>query len=69
MALRVFRELRARATRRGKAGIRARVSPEVAEALGRRQGLLDALGEETGRRIAVEADSALPPDGWAVETG
>ncbi|HEX5137429.1 MAG TPA: ribonuclease E/G, partial [Planctomycetota bacterium] len=69
VALRVFRELRARAARRGKARIRARVAPEVAEALTRRKGLLDALGEETGRRIAVEADAALPPDGWAVETG
>lgn len=69
MALRVFRELRAKAARRGRAGIRARVSPEVADALARtRKGHLEALGEETGRKIAVEADPALPPDGWAVET-
>jgi ribonuclease E len=68
-ALRVFRELRARAARRGKAGIRARVGVEVAEILMRtRRGALQALGEEARRSVTVEPDPALPPDGWAVES-
>jgi ribonuclease E len=70
VALRVFRELRARTARRGKAAIRARVSPEVAETLGRTwKGQLEALGEETGRKVEVLGDPALPADGWAVEAG
>jgi len=70
VALRVFRELRARAARRGRAAIRARVSPDVAEELQRsRSGLLEALGEETGRKIGVLADPKLPTESWAVETG
>jgi hypothetical protein len=44
------------------------VSPEVAEVLVRtRKGLIEALGEEARRRIAVEADPALPAGTWAVE--
>jgi len=69
VALRVFRELRARAFRRGRSGLRARVCAEVAEALERtRSGVLKALSEETRREVAVVPDPALPPDGWVVET-
>jgi hypothetical protein len=68
VALRVFRELRARAARRGRGGLRARVGPDVADVLTRtRSGLIEALGEEARRRIAVVADPALPAGSWAVE--
>jgi ribonuclease E len=67
VALRVFRELRARACRRGRRGLRARVSPGVAEILqGARSAVVDALSGESGREIAVEADASLPADGWEV---
>jgi ribonuclease E len=67
IALRVFRELMARAARRGSGGLNARVSPEVAAVLREsRAGELAALEEETGRRIEVETDASLPPEGWEV---
>jgi ribonuclease E len=70
IALRVFRELRARAARRGRSGIRARMSPEVLEVLLRtRKGLIEALSEEARRKVVVEADPGLPAGGWAVEAG
>ncbi len=70
VAVRVFRELRARAARRGRAGIRARVNPEVAEILLRtRKGLIEALGEDARRSVVVEPDPGLPAGGWAVEAG
>lgn len=69
-ALRVFRELRARAARRGRTGIRARVSPEVAEVLLRtRKGLIEGLREDTRRSVVVAPDPGLPAGGWAVEAG
>jgi ribonuclease E len=68
VALRVFRELRARAARRGRSGLVARVSPEVAEAILRaRSGLVEALGEESGRKVAVMADPTVPPEGWSID--
>jgi hypothetical protein len=46
------------------------VSPEVAEVLLRtRKALLEALGEETRRKVVVEPDPALPTGGWAIEAG
>jgi len=70
VALRVYRELRARAARRGRTGIRARVNPEVLDALLRlRQGLIEALREEARRDVKVEPDPALPAGGWAIEAG
>ena len=70
VALRVFRELRAKSARRGRTRFRARVSPEVAEVLLRtRSGVLEALEQESRRKVAIETDPGLPPDGWAVEAG
>jgi len=67
VALRVFRELRARATGKGRRGLRARVSPGVAEILkGARSAVVEALSGHSGREIGVEADPSLPPDGWEV---
>jgi hypothetical protein len=67
LALRVFRELRARASGPGRRSLRARVSPGVAEILqGARSAVVDALSGDSGREIAVEADASLPPDGWEV---
>jgi len=68
VALRVFRELAARATRPDGGQLRARLSPEVAEILrSMRAGSLAALAEETGRPVLVEPDASLPPGGWEVE--
>jgi len=67
IALRVFRELRARASGKGRRGLRARVSPGVAEILrGPRRAVVDALSGDSGRAIEVDADPSLPPDGWEV---
>lgn len=67
IALRVFRELRARAAGRGRRALTARVSPGVAEILqGARSAVVDALSGDSGREIGVEADASLPPDGWQV---
>ena len=69
IALRVFRELRARAAGPGSRALEARVSSEVAEIFaGHRRGLLEALGEEAGRPVAVAADPGLPSEGWVVDT-
>jgi ribonuclease E len=68
VALRVFRELRARAAGRGRAPIRARVAPEVRDILERqRGGALKALSEEARRPVGVEADPGRATDSWAVE--
>jgi ribonuclease E len=70
VALRVFRELRARAAGKGRRGLRARVSPGVAEILqGSRSAVVEALSGDSGREIGVEADPSLPPDGWEVVAG
>jgi ribonuclease E len=67
VALRVFRELRARASGKGHRALRARVSTGVAEILqGARSAVVDALSGDSGREIGVEADASLPPDGWEV---
>jgi len=67
VALRVFRELRARASGKGRRALRARVSPGVAEILqGARSAVVDALSGDSGREISVEADASLPPEGWEV---
>ena len=67
VALRVFRELRARASGKGRRGLRARVSPGVAEILqGARSAVVEALSGDSGREIGVETDPSLPPDGWEV---
>lgn len=67
VALRVFRELRARASAPGPRTLRARVSPGVAEILrGARSAVVDALSGDSGWEIGVEADASLPPDGWEV---
>ena len=67
-ALRVFRELRARAAGAGRKDLRARVGPEAAAVLeGLRGGVVKALEEESGRRIRVRAAGSLPPGAWAVD--
>ncbi|MHC4550705.1 MAG: Rne/Rng family ribonuclease [Planctomycetota bacterium] len=68
IALRLFRELRARAAGRGEGGLRARASPEVAEILATAsRGVVQALSEEAGREIRVEPDASLAPGGWEVD--
>ena len=70
IALRVFRELRARAAADGGRPLRARVSGLVGEILHEtRAGELAALEEETGGPIELAPDPALPAEGWAVEAG
>lgn len=66
VALRVFRELQARAAEAPKS-LRARVSPEVAELLrATRSGALDALRGETGCPVRLEPDPTLPAEAWEV---
>ena len=69
VALRVWRELAARAAGRGAGKLVARVSPEVADSLlATRSRILEALAEQTGREIEVEPDTALRTDVWRVDT-
>jgi ribonuclease E len=68
VALRVFREIMARAAGSEAGGLRVRLSPDVAETLrAMRSAALSALSEETGRAIRLEADPELPPGGWRLE--
>jgi len=67
VALRVFRELRARAAAPGRAALLARVGGEVATALAARASVVDALAEESGRGISIEPDPSLPSGGWTVQ--
>lgn len=70
IALRVFRELRARAAARKRRALVARVGPEVAEILhGARAGAVAALAEDSGRGIEVRPDATLPPGRWEVAEG
>jgi len=70
IALRVFRELRARAARSRGGGLTARVSPEVGALLREsRAGALDALASEAGLELKVADDPSLPPNGWAIQRG
>ncbi|MEE8106573.1 MAG: Rne/Rng family ribonuclease [Planctomycetota bacterium] len=67
--LRVFRELAAKASKRGRTGLRARLSPEVSGALVSLKGsALRALEEESGRTIEIVGDSDLRPDQWRIES-
>jgi ribonuclease E len=67
VALRVFRELMAKAAGRGRSPLTARLAPEAAERLRTvRAGALRALSEERGREIRVEAEPSFPPDRWEI---
>ncbi len=69
VALRVFRELAARAAGRGRAPLRARLSPEASGVLELvKRGALKALRDESGRSIEVVADASFAPEQWKVET-
>jgi ribonuclease E len=66
VALRVFRELMARAAE-GRKPLRVRVSPEVAELLhATRGGAFEALQAESGCEVKVDPDPALPEDAWEI---
>jgi ribonuclease E len=68
IAVRVWRELLARAAAGGLAPLVVRLGAEVAEALQALRGsALTALAEEAGREVRIEADAALAAEEWRID--